>query len=77
MITTLAPVKFNPRPPALVEIKHREILGSRLNSRTSRVLSAGLVPPSNRLYTNPLLITNSSKISRSCKEKNIVKVTTP
>ena len=53
MITTLAPVKFSPRPPALVEIKQREILGSRLKSHTRRVLSAGLVRPSNRLYTSP------------------------
>ena len=69
MITTLAPVKFSPRLPALVEIKHKEILGSTLNSCTKRVLSAGLVPPSKRLYTSPLLITNSSKIFRSWKWK--------
>ena len=72
MITTFAPVKFSPSPPALVDTKHREMLGSTLNSLTRRVLSAGLVDPSKRLYTIPLLITNSSKMSRSWKETDIV-----
>ena len=72
MITTFAPVKFSPSPPALVDTKHREMLGSRLNSLTRRVLSAALVDPSKRLYTIPLLITNSSKMSRSWKETDIV-----
>ena len=72
MITTFAPVKFSPSPPALVDTKHREMLGSRLNSLTRRVLSAALVDPSKRLYTIPLLITNSSKMSRSWEERDIV-----
>lgn len=72
MITTFAPVKFSPSPPALVDTKHKEMLGSRLNSLTRRVLSAALVDPSKRLYTIPLLITNSSKMSRSWKETDIV-----
>ena len=72
MITTFAPVKFSPSPPALVDTKHREMLGSRLNSLTRRVLSAALVDPSKRLYAIPLLITNSSKMSRSWEETDIV-----
>ena len=72
MTTTFAPVKFSPSPPALVDTKHKEMLGSRLNSLTRRVLSAALVDPSKRLYTIPLLITNSSKMSRSWKETDIV-----
>ena len=72
MITTFAPVKFSPSPPALVDTKHKEMLGSRLNSLTRRVLSAALVDPSKRLYTIPLLITNSSKMSRSWKETDMV-----
>ena len=58
-------MKLSPSPPALVEIRHKKIFGSTLNSCTKRVLSAGLVPPSKRLYTSPLLITNSSKMLSS------------